>query len=161
MYIIFSASCIYIYIYAYMVWWLCNHTKLRIARRSYICVVDLWVKNGVASEIFGHLMQKGSSVAHSPYDIYSMVGRSIASICRRGRIYWLWTSLPYYILYICIYYKWVCSYYEHDHLDTIHGSHAWPSSIWCIQYMAIMTFMDNDCILPCAVLLHIIVAWLG
>ena len=79
------------------------------------------VKNGVALKMFGRLMHKGSSVAHSPYDIsynyYSMVGWSIASISdlcgifiylgascfgkygTSGQIYWLWSSLPYYINY--------------------------------------------------------------
>ena len=34
-------------------------------------VVDLRVKNGVASAIFGHHMQKGSSIVHSPdYILY-------------------------------------------------------------------------------------------
>ena len=58
--------------------------------------------------------QKGSPVVHSPYNIIcSTVGRSTASVSDLGehiyfgasylgRIYRLWTSLPYYINYVYI-----------------------------------------------------------
>ena len=45
------------------------------------------MKNGIALEIFGRHTRKGSSVAHLPYDIYSMVGWSIASISDLGGIF--------------------------------------------------------------------------
>ena len=44
-----------------------------ILRGGPICGVDLRVKNGVPSEIFGCHTQKGSSVVHSPYDISHML----------------------------------------------------------------------------------------
>ena len=45
------------------------------------------VKNGIVLRIFGHLTQKGSSVAHSQYILYNMVGRSTVSISDLGGIF--------------------------------------------------------------------------
>ena len=54
---------------------------------------NLRVKNGIFLKLFSRLMQKGSSVMHSPYDItqyiHNMVGRSIASISDLGGIFTL------------------------------------------------------------------------
>ena len=79
----------------------------------YIWHINLRVKNGGVLKIFCLLVQKGSFVAHSPYNIsYTVlvqVERSTASIFdlsgifTSARTYWLWTSLPYDIYYIYVY----------------------------------------------------------
>ena len=71
---------------------------------------NLRAKNGVFSKLFGCLMQKGSSVAHSPYDIsYIVWYRSVHILYIRPwqytylwsrRIYQQWTFLVPTILYI-------------------------------------------------------------
>ena len=50
---------------------MCNHRKLCIATRFVIYCINLQVKNGIFSKLFSRLMimQKGSSVVHSPYNI--------------------------------------------------------------------------------------------
>ena len=77
--------------------------------RFVISHINLRVKNGVFSKMCGRLMQKDSSVHTIRYNIYHMVGRSIASISDLGKyggsgwIYRQWTSRPYDIYYIsCI-----------------------------------------------------------
>ena len=62
----------YVHIGTYIHIWYSDCTTIG----SYICGVcgvDLQVKNGVASEIFGRLTQKGSSVVNSPYNILYIV----------------------------------------------------------------------------------------
>ena len=55
--------------------------------RFVISHINLRVKNGVFSKMFGRLMQKDSSVHTIRYNIYHMVGRSIASISDLGGIF--------------------------------------------------------------------------
>ena len=90
------------YTYIYIPWWLCNHRNLIIAKWSH------WAKMASFREAF--LGKRFVCCALTiVYSIYNTVGRSIASIYdlggifTSGRIYRLWTSLPYYIYITYIY----------------------------------------------------------
>ena len=70
------------------------------------------MKNGVVLKIFCCLTQKGSSVAHSPYDIsynYNTVGRSIASISGLSKYGASVRSISYRPPYRTIYYTYFVS----------------------------------------------------
>ena len=102
----FVCHCIYVYI----VWWLRNHRKLGIATRFLICHINLRVKNGVVLKHIrlSHAKRFVCCTLTIRYNIYGMVGRSIASISdlgifTSGRIYRQLTSLPYDIYYTYIY----------------------------------------------------------
>ena len=79
-------------------------------RWSYICDIDFWAKMASLQEAFSGKRFVCCALT-IVYSIHSTVGQSIATMYDIGYIYWIWTSVPYYMYYVSIY---VCLY---DYVD--------------------------------------------